>query len=375
MRSFLFFLTLFSLYTLFLPFSVTAQELYQDLQETIKAEVLEVLSDEMQSLPGLDVEARVQTLRVEFLNGSKQGGTAEILNDFNPVELGDRLYINYFLDIDGRERYIVQDVDRTRALMLLIGLFVAAVILFGGWQGVRSLLALAGSFFLIFYLLFPQLLAGTSPVLAGSGIAILILAVALYVTHGFNRTASAALLGTIITIVLAALFAEFAVTLSHLSGFAEEASVYLNLSSRGAIDLRGILLAAIIIGVLGVLDDVAITQAAAVKEIAHAAPHASKKDVFTRAMRIGREHVGALVNTLALAYTGAALPLLLLFFTSTAPFSHIVNREIFAVEIVRTVAGSIAIILSVPITTLISIWLLKDRPDASGPTHSHSHMH
>jgi uncharacterized membrane protein len=114
------------------------------------------------------------------------------------------------------------------------------------------------------------------------------------------------------------------------------------------------------IGVLGVIDDIAITQSAVVRELYHSAPHLSKREVYRKAIRVGRDHVGALVNTLALAYTGTSLPLLLLFFSTDSSMSDIINREVFATEIIRTVVGSIGLIMTVPITTFLAVYFLKD---------------
>ena len=153
--------------------------------------------------------------------------------------------------------------------------------------------------------------------------------------------------------------------------------MYLNFSTSGAIDFQGLLLGAILIGLLGTLYDAAISQAIAVEEIHHTDPTLSKKRVYTKVLRIGREHIGALVDTLAIAYVGAALPLLLLYSLSEVPFGIIINREVFATEIIRITVGSIGVILAVPITTYISTHMLvgKLRGKSHHQGHSHAHPH
>lgn len=355
-RSILFFPFTILLFSFF-PLNANGQELHQDLQGTWHAKVVHILSDEQKRLPGLDIDTRVQKIEAEILEGPQKGKIVTIENDFIPLDEGDKFFLNYLITINGNEMYGVQELDRRGALFFFIALFVLAVLIFGGLQGLRSLLTLAGSFLILFYFLFPRLLAGTSPVLVSTIFALGVLIFAIYLTHGLNKKSTAALLGTSITILLTILLADFAVKATKLSGFIEDSSIYLNLNTGGSLDFRGLLLGAIIIGVLGILDDVAITQAAAVKELYHTAPHLTRKEIYRKALNVGKEHVGALVNTLALAYAGAALPLLLLFYNAESSLLTI-NREIFAAEIIRTIVGSTAIILAVPITTAIATILL-----------------
>ncbi|PIR44647.1 MAG: hypothetical protein COV10_04060 [Candidatus Vogelbacteria bacterium CG10_big_fil_rev_8_21_14_0_10_51_16] len=332
-----------------------------EASEPIRAEVVRVLADTLEGLPGLSLQTRVQELEVRLLNGPEEGGLVVLVNDLVPLSVGDKLFVTSFVASDNTLAYGILEPDRRGALLLFAILFAAIVVFFGGKQGLRALLALAGSFFIIFYLLFPALLAGYPPVLVSTLVAVAIITFAILVTHGWNKTSLAALLGTITTILLAIIFAELAVSATNLSGFADEAAMYVNLDSGGLLNFRGLLLGAIIIGILGVLDDVAITQAAAVEQLRKAAPHLSRKELYRKALVIGREHVGALVNTLALAYAGAALPLLLYLASGAEPFALAINREVFAAEIIRTIVGSTAIIFAVPITTWLAVRLLETK--------------
>jgi uncharacterized membrane protein len=338
----------------FLPQTSKAAELYNDLQETFRAEVLEIVDYKLETIPGFDVSHEVQTIRVKILSGSLAGEERIISNDRIMLSVGDKFFLDYLITIGDQELFLIQEPDRTPVLIFLVLLFVAVVIIFGGFQGVRSLISLAGSFFIIFYLLLPNLLGGMSPLIAGLGFSSLILVVAIFLTHGINPRSLSALSGTLITISLAFFLAEWAVRITKLTGFTEDASIYLNLNSGGTLNLAGLLLSGIIIGILGILDDIAITQASVVEELRESAPHLSRKEIYFKAMRVGREHVSALINTLALAYTGAALPLLLFFYSTEAPLSQIISREIFVSEIIRVIVGSIAVILAVPITTFLA---------------------
>lgn len=356
------------------PGSAAAQELHNEDRGTYRAEVLEIVTQEMREIPGTDTDHLYQTIRAKILEGPQEGVEVTIENDYLELSEGDRFYLSYAVLLDGSELYGVIGVDRTTPLYILIGIFVFAVILFGGWQGVRSLIALAGSFFAIAYVLMPGLIGGWPPLWTSFAVAAVILAVAIFFTHGYNRESVAAYVGTMIAVGATGAFAMFAVSMTKLSGFAAEEAVYLNFNTQGTLDFPGLLLGAIVIGALGVLDDIAVTQAAVVGELCSANASMSRREVFTRAIRVGREHVGALVNTLVLAYTGASLPLLLLFYTTAAEPTSILNMEIFATEVVRAIVGSVGLILAVPLVTVLAVYLLHGRA-ASGVHRGHAHVH
>jgi uncharacterized membrane protein len=178
-----------------------------------------------------------------------------------------------------------------------------------------------------------------------------------------------------LSVLLTGILAIVAVTMSSLSGFVGDESVYLNFNTQGSLDFTGLLLGAIIIGVLGVLDDIAVTQVAIVAELYDSNATMGRREIYRRALRVGREHVSALVNTLVLAYTGVSLPLLLYFYLSPTSFSSLVNAEIFATEIVRTIVGSIGLIMTVPIVTALAVFYLKGYKSKHSHSHSHGHSH
>lgn len=361
----------------FFPTSVIqAQELYDDEQGIWRAKVIQAGDVRMQDIYATGVEAPVQNIEVRFIEGPQEGKEIEILNEFD-VELakGDVIFVQHWIDVNQVETYVVFEVERSKGVAILFGLFALLLIAFGGMQGFRALIALVGSILAIVYILVPAIFAGYSPILVSIGVATVVLSLALFFTHGFNKTALAAFLGTVMAVIATGLFAWFSIEFLNLSGVASEDEVYLNFNTGGTLDFVGLLLGAIIIGVLGALDDIAITQAATVRELYGANKNLPRKDAFVRAMRVGKEHVTALVNTLVLAYTGAALPLLLLFLQQGDKL-HLFNLEIFTTEIVRMIVGSIGLILAVPLTTLFAVWLLeKYRGDESATGHAHVHHH
>ncbi len=352
-----------------------AQEVHQDVQGIWRARVIEVINQEKKTVPGTDTLSTYQTLKAELLEGERKGQVVTIENDYLTLKNGDKFFLFYTIDINGNEMYSVRDIDRRVTIGIFVGLFVLTIIAFGGKQGLRSIISLAGSFFVILYFLVPSLLKGYPPVPTSIAIASVILFLAIFLTHGFNRESLVAFIGTVSAVILTGILAYLGVTLARLSGFASDEAVYLNLATRGALDFSGLLLGGIMIGVLGVLDDIAVTQSAVVSELYNSASHLSKKEIYTKAIRVGKEHVGALVNTLALAYTGASLPLLLLFSTSESTLASIINQEIFATEIIRTIVGSVGLILTVPITTLLAVYMLKGYKVKHNDHHGHSHVH
>lgn len=352
------------------PFQSQAQELVQDKVTTVKAEVLEIIKQEIKAVPGTDTQHSNQTIKVRIIDGDEKGKEVTVDNDYLNLNKGEVFYLRHTTgSLDGTDYYSVDEPYRLPHVFLLVAIFLVAVFVFGGIQGVRGIVSLAGSFLLIIYILLPGILHGYSPLLVTIGVSSLIIIVGSYITHGFNKTTSSAVLGMVVTVAFTGLLAFWSVYFTRLSGFGSEEVVYLNLNARGGIDVIGLLLGGIMIGLLGVLYDVAIGQAISVEELLRIAPHVPRKTIYARAIRIGREHIGALVNTLAIAYVGASLPLLLLFSqSSTESIWVTMNREIFSTEIVRTMIGSIGLVLAVPITTFVAVWLLTRK----GKSHTHA---
>lgn len=358
----------------FVAVPLYAQTLFSEEEGIYHARVVEAGAVTKEIVEGTRATHILQPIRVEFTEGPKIGEVVAIENEFTPVRTGDGVYIQYFEDIDGIEYLYLFEIERSSSIWFLVGLFSVVLIIFGGMQGVRALGALALGLVAIVYVLVPGLLAGYPPVLVSVCVASAVLFLALVITHGFNRGSLVAFLGTTSAVIITGFLALFAIDFVHLSGIPSETEWYLSLNSGGSIDLLGLLLGGIIIGVLGALDDIAITQVATVRELYLANSHFSVRDVYVRAMRVGKAHVGSLVNTLALAYTGAALPLILLFSnngSSTVPF---VNLEIFATEIVRILVSSIGLVLTVPITTMLAAYFLKDHA-SDVPEHLHACKH
>jgi len=357
---------------IFAPISTFAQELIPETVTIEKAVVREVLSEQRNPILGTSVSAVVQELRVEVLSGTQKGEFITFENDYLPLRVGQRFFLRHETSpYHTSDVYAVLEPDRSGTLYLALAVFLALLFLIGGKQGVRGLLTLIASILLIVYVLFPGLLAGYSPILLSLGVSSLIVIVGAYVTHGWSTTTSSAVIGMIVTLVVTSILAHVALLLGQFTGIDGEEAVYLNFDTGGSINFRGLMLGGIIIGLLGVLYDAAISQAIAVEELLRAGL-SSRTELFKRAMRMGREHIGALVNTLAIAYVGASLPLLLLFYNSTSNLAVSLNRELFAGEILRTVVGGSGVLLTIPITTLMTIFLLTKQKNSKNSTlHKH----
>jgi uncharacterized membrane protein len=264
--------------------------------------------------------------------------------------------------------YYIQDLERGRPILVLAALFIGAVVAFGRWQGIRSLVGLGLSFLVIVGFVVPSILRGHSPVLVAVTGAMAIMLLSLYLSHGIGPKTTAAVVGTALALGLTAALAIVFVAAASLTGLASEEALGASYAV-GGLSLRGLLLAGIIIGGLGVLDDVTMSQASLVTELHHANPTAGMATLVAGALRVGRDHIAATVNTLFLAYAGAALPLLIVFVTGTDSLSTVATTEIVAVEIVRALCGSVGLIAAVPLTTVLAALVATEE----APTgHSHA---
>lgn len=360
---------------LLLPTVLFAQ--YGEGELVYRAKVISVVETYEVSEPSLYGIAQVQKLEAEILQGERKGERVTFENDYIQLKKGTRFFLGVASDTELSDVAPFRVVERDRVPMLgaFVLLFVLVILFFGKKQGLRSIFSLAGSIFIIGFVLIPSLLKGVNPVFISTALASLILFIAIFFTHGFKRESFAAFLGTVIAVAITSGLSVLAVLLLHFAGLGTEEAWYLREVARD-IDFGGLLLGGIVIGVLGVLDDIAVTQVSVVRELYGANPSITKPELYTRALRVGQEHVGALVNTLALAYTGAALPLLMLFAASPYPISVLMSQELFSVEIIRTIVGSIGLVCTVPITTALAVYMLERyRGQKAATVHHHGHGH
>ncbi|MFE1358066.1 MULTISPECIES: YibE/F family protein [Streptomyces] len=280
---------------------------------------------------------------------------------------GQKVIVAYAPNAPEELQYSVTDVDRKFPILLLAAVFALAVVLVGRLRGLLALIGLVVSFAVLTLFILPAILHGSNPLLVAviGGSAIML--VTLYLCHGVNARTSVAVLGTLISLVLIGVLGSLFTAWAHLSGNTDDQTGLIH-SLYPGIEIRGVLLAGILIGSLGVLDDVTVTQTSAVWELKAAEPDAGWLKLYRAGMRIGRDHIASVVNTLVLAYAGAALPLLLLFTVAQASVGTVAFSELVSEEIVRTLVGSIGLVASVPVTTVLAALVVSaDRPPGAGP--------
>ncbi|WP_138895738.1 YibE/F family protein, partial [Streptomyces chryseus] len=290
---------------------------------------------------------------VEVTSGKDKGREfTEIVQPDAPRQLheGQGVVVAYAPDAPRDLQYSVTDVDRGVPMALLAGIFALAVVAVGRMKGVMALIALAASFAVLTLFILPAILQGSNPLLVAVVGASAIMLIALYACHGLTARTSVAVVGTLISLLLIGLLGSLFIDWAYLSGNTDDNTGLIH-GLYPDIDMSGLLLAGIIIGSLGVLDDVTVTQTSAVWELHQADPSMGPRALYRAGIRIGRDHIASVVNTLVLAYAGAALPLLLLFSIAQSSVGTVANSELVAEEIVRTLVGSIGLVASVPVTT------------------------
>lgn len=249
--------------------------------------------------------------------------------------------------------YNIADQQRGSPLLWLVAAFAVAIVAFGRLRGLAALAGLAASFTILLTFILPAIFSGGSPLLVAVTGAALIMFVVLYLTHGVTTQTSVAVLGTFGSLVVTGVLGTVGIAATHLTGFGSEDATTLSLLNAD-VDLHGLLLAGIIIGSLGVLDDVTVTQAATVGELARANPELTRRQLYQAATRVGRAHIASTVNTIILAYAGASLPVLLLITASGRDTVEILTSEFMAQEIVRSAVATLGLISAVPITTALA---------------------
>ncbi len=314
--------------------------------------------------------------QVDLVSGPGAPGEAEAFMPYGPgapeVAVGDRIVVSYAPEAPEGERYAFQDFDRGPPLLTLTILFAVGVLLLSRWRGIGALASLAYSLVLIAMFTLPAIMEGSSPLAVAVVTAAAIMLVTLYLSHGFDVRSTVAMLGTLVSLVVIGVLGWVFTRVGHFTGQVDEGSQYIS-GIAAQVDLRGLLLAGLVIGALGVLDDVTVTQTWAVWELADLDPEATTRSLFVRAMRIGRSHAASTVNTLVLAYVGATLPLMLVFSALELPFGIAVSQEIVAQEVVRGLVGGLGILAAVPVTTaiaaLVAARLVRERTAGSAPSH------
>lgn len=330
--------------------------------------VEEIISTKEIEIDGLD-DTQVETnLSVRLL---EKGEVVEVevisLKNQRVQEYseGDRLILSEFVTPDGETSYAVVSYDRQNVLLILFLVFLVLALIISSKRTIGAVLGLAFSFLMIFTFLIPQILSGASPVFISIVTAIIIIPVNFYLSHGFDKKTTIAIFSTVIALVITGILALIFMGAANITGQGLEETMLITTMVNSAINIEGLLLAGVIIGTLGVLDDITISQVAIVKQISEVGEKLQAGEIFARAMSIGKDHMASMINTLVLVYTGASMPLLIIFVNAQLPLNYVLSLEVVSMEIVRTLVGTIGLVSAIPITTFIATIMYQKKTTQS----------
>jgi len=319
---------------------------------------------------------QIKVFRVRFLSGPLLGQVREIRSDIgsNPYNLdphaGDKVVV-FMQPADNGWNLFLEGFDRRAAMLWLIGLFVLTLVLLSGWQGIKVAASIGISIAMIAYILIPLYLRGVNAVPLAIVLSGLFTLISSGLTMGWNRKTVVTSIGTMGGALVSYLISLVFVDATRLSGLStEDDRLFFN--KNPLLDPRGLLFAGIIIAAVGVLEDVAVSIASGVSEVRRANPKIGFKELFTAGMVVGRDHMGALANTLVFAYVGASLSTLLLYQQFGGSWLKFINFDSVTDEIVRSLAGTIGLVFTVPITALLAAWVMLREP-SEGRSHGHRH--
>lgn len=296
-------------------------------------------------------------------SGDHSGQTVQITQTIPPnpnlpnYRVGDSVIVTSTQDPNNSEAFYISDFKRSDSIFWISLVFAILTIIIAKKRGFTSLIGMLISFLILFYFTIPQIMNHQDPVVVTILTALILVPITFYLSHGFNFKTTSAIASTFIALIITGVMATVMVDQGKLTGFTSDEATFLQLQVQGSINIKGLLLAGIIISTLGILDDITVSQAAIITQLKKTSPHLKFWDLYHTAMEIGHDHIASAVNTLVLVYTGASLPLLLLFVVNSANPVIALNYEVVAEEIIRTLVASIGLILAVPISTLLSGYL------------------
>ena len=316
--------------------------------------------------PGLPGQP-FQKLEIQLDGGLYRGDVVKLewggrnaLNANGLLAAGDRVLVSQRREGEARQ-YAIEEIVRLPSLLPVAGLFVITLLVVARWKGLAALVGLAMSVSVFLLAIVPAVQRGEDPLISTLIGSIGVVGVAVFVVHGLNRKSLAALIGTAVSLVAVLALSAGTLVLAHITGLGSEEAVFLAVGSGGTIDLHRLVLAGIVVGSLGALVDMGIGQASATMELAAADPSFGGRRLYASALNVGRDHIGSLVNTLALAYFGGALPFIVLLSLGNAPLILALNGETITGSLIAILVASVGLVLSVPVTTAVAVALVPRR--------------
>lgn len=334
-------------------------------QNYYRAKVMKIEKEEIEK-PDYFSTTIYQSIKLEIINGEKRGETVYVENNsfLDPDQSyrfkeGDKVVLASHINHDGEEFFYIAERYRINRLIFILIIFLGVVFYFGRGKGAGALLGLVFSALILIYYIVPNIIAGNNPMsvtLIGS---ILIASVSLFLAHGPNRRTVLIWLSTVATLILSIFISYFFVEITNIFGGGSDSALAFQLGEYSYISLKGLLLAGMVVGVLGILSDVTSTQTAVIWELKKTDPSLGFKDLYKKSLNVGKEHIASLINTLVLVYAGASLPLFIVFqITKNAKLWAIMTSEPIAEEIVRTLVGTTSLVLAVPISSLLAAYFI-----------------
>lgn len=361
------------LFIFFVPHGIThAQNNDQPQDAYYRGRVNKILDEG--ALENNGMQLPFQLIEATVIDGNLKNRTITInhgavfsIDKSKFVKPGDTVVILYTTGADGTPTFQIIDRYRLDILYPFLFIFAFAVILLSRWRGVGSIVGMGVSLVVITLFIVPRILAGQDPLMVSITGCLIIMSITLYLAHGFSRQTTVALMATFLTLLITGIISVLFVNAMHLTGLGSEDAYSLKLGSLAIINFRGLLLGGMLIGALGVLDDVTTGLTASIYELHRANAKLTAWELMGAGLRVGREHVASLVNTLVLAYAGASLPIFIILVTNPNhyPLWSIINSEMIMEEIVRTLSGSFGLITAVPLTTFLAAWSLTTGPKKS----------
>lgn len=351
---------------------IRAQEISTDHDTYYRARVEKILEQGEQKIN--NITAPYQRVEVTILDGNLRGrrvtidhGSVFTIDRQRFVTKGQMVVVAFTTGPQNTKLFQIIDTYRINALIPFLGIFILAVILLSGWRGVGSILGMIISLGVISFFIVPKILHGADPLVVSITGSFLIMISTIYLAHGFSKQTTVALASTFLTLLFTGIISIIIVRIARLSGLGSEDAYSLKIGTQGIVNFKGLFLGGILIGALGVLDDVTTGLTASIFELSKANPTLSFHKLMHAGLRVGREHIASLVNTLVLAYAGASLPIFitLIINPNSYPLWSILNSEMIIEEIVRTLSGSFGLVLAVPLTTILASWYATKKSSLS----------
>jgi uncharacterized membrane protein len=348
-------------------------DLNQNNRNFLKAEIIDKKVLSAEENPGY-YPSNDQSLNTNFIiQIDGENKKHEIYSDGLDYKVGDKIFVEKTIGNDSTEMVFLNQKIRLVEIYTSLFIFVFFIILLFGKKGVKAILSLATSILIIIYILIPLTIKGYNPVLVSSFVAMILLTSMMLITNGRNKITYSAIIGCFISIFITIILSYFTVEITSLTGKTDESWSYFNNYLNLNLNFSHLVITSMIIGVIGAVDDGAITQASVVNQLKQTNPHLSNFEYYKRAMEVGRDHAGAMINTLVLAYVASSLQVIMLIYTSTVPLYILINQEIVATEIFRSTIGSLGLLLAIPITTYVATVLINkpEKCDNHGCAHAH----